>query len=81
MKGFELEAWVGIFAPTGTPADIVAKLSSQIKQAMELPETKTRAEAAGIEVRYQPPEALGALVKAETTFWAKTIEAGKITAD
>jgi tripartite-type tricarboxylate transporter receptor subunit TctC len=81
MKGFELEAWVGIFAPAGTPADIVAKLSSQIKQAMALPETKTRAEATGIEVRYQPPEALGALVKAETAFWAKTIEAGKITAD
>jgi tripartite-type tricarboxylate transporter receptor subunit TctC len=81
MKGFELEAWVGIFAPAGTPADIVAKLSSQIKQAMELPETKTRADAAGIEVRYQPPETLGALVKSETAFWAKTIEAGKITAD
>jgi tripartite-type tricarboxylate transporter receptor subunit TctC len=81
MKGFELEAWVGIFAPAGTPADIVAKLSGQIKQAMELPETKTRADAAGIEVRYQNGDALGALVKRETSFWAKTIEAGKITAD
>ncbi len=81
MKGFELEACVGIFAPAGTPADIVNKLSAQIKQAMELPETKTRADAAGIEVRYQNSEALGALVKAETAFWAKTIEAGKITAD
>lgn len=81
MRGFELEAWVGIFAPAGTPADIVAKLSGQIKQAMELPETKARADLAGIEVRYQPSEALGALVKNETAFWAKTIEAGKITAD
>jgi tripartite-type tricarboxylate transporter receptor subunit TctC len=81
MKGFELEAWVGIFAPAGTPAEIVTKLSGQIKQAMELPETKARADAAGIEVRYQPPEALGALVKSETAFWAKTIAAGKITAD
>lgn len=81
MKGFELEAWVGIFAPAGTPADIVAKLSGQIKQAMELPETKTRADAAGIEVRYQNGDALGALVNRETSFWAKTIEAGKITAD
>jgi tripartite-type tricarboxylate transporter receptor subunit TctC len=81
MKGFELEAWVGIFAPAGTPADIVVKLSGQIKQAMELPETKSRADLAGIEVRYQNPETLGNLVRTETTFWAKTIEAGKITAD
>jgi tripartite-type tricarboxylate transporter receptor subunit TctC len=81
LKGFELEAWVGIFAPAGTPADVVAKLSASIKQALELPETKTRASAAGIDLRYQPPAELDALVKRETEFWAKTIKAAGITAD
>lgn len=81
LKGFELEAWVGIFAPAGTPADVVAKLSASIKQALELPETKTRASAAGIDLRYQPPAELDALVKRETDFWAKTIKAAGITAD
>ncbi len=81
LKGFELEAWVGIFAPAGTPPDVIAKLSSSIKQAMEQPETKTRANTAGIEIRYLPPEALDALVKTETEFWAKTIKAAGITAD
>jgi tripartite-type tricarboxylate transporter receptor subunit TctC len=81
LKGFELEAWVGIFAPAGTPADVVAKLSASIKQALELPETKTRAGAAGIDLRYQPPTELDALVKRETEFWAKTIKAAGITAD
>jgi len=33
LKGFELEAWIGIFAPAGTPTDVVNKLSSQIKAA------------------------------------------------
>ena len=36
LKGFELEAWVGIFAPANTPPDIVARLSGQIKAALEL---------------------------------------------
>jgi hypothetical protein len=81
LKGFELEAWVGIFAPAGTPPDVVNKLSASIKQAMDMPETKTRANAAGIEIRYLPPEALDALVKQETDFWAKTIKAAGITAD
>lgn len=81
LKGFELEAWVGIFAPAGTPPEVVAKLSNGIKQAMEQAETKTRASAAGIEIRYLPPEALDALVKRETTFWAKTIQEAGITAD
>lgn len=60
---------------------MIAKLSGSIKQAMEQAETKTRANAAGIEIRYLPPEALDALVKRETVFWAKTIREGGITAD
>jgi tripartite-type tricarboxylate transporter receptor subunit TctC len=81
LKGFELEAWVGIFAPAGTPADIVAKLSEQIKAALELPETKTRADKAGIELRYMNPAALGVLVQKETEFWAKTIKTAGIQPD
>ena len=81
MKGFELEAWIGIFAPAGTPPDVVAKLSGQIKAALELPETKTRADTAGIELRYLPPAALEALVQKDTAFWAQTIKGAGITAD
>ena len=78
LKGFELEAWVGIFAPAGTPADVVNKLSGQIKTALELPETRTRADGAGVELRYLPPTALEALVKKDTDFWAKTIQTAGI---
>ena len=81
LKGFELEAWVGIFAPAGTPADVVAKLSGQIKAALELPETKTRADMAGIELRYMAPAALDALVKKDTEFWDKTIKSAGIKAE
>jgi tripartite-type tricarboxylate transporter receptor subunit TctC len=78
LKGFELEAWVAIFAPAGTPPEVVTRLSGQIKSALELPETKTRADAAGIELRYLAPAALDALVKTETEFWAKTISSAGI---
>lgn len=81
LKGFELEAWVGIFAPVGTPVEIVAKLSGQIKAALDMPETKARAETAGIELRYLAPMALEALVKSDTEFWKKTIQAAGIQAD
>ena len=78
LKGFELEAWVGIFAPAATPPDVVNKLSGQIKAALELPETKTRADGAGVELRYLSPSALDALVKKDTAFWAKTISTAGI---
>ncbi|NMM06393.1 tripartite tricarboxylate transporter substrate binding protein [Polaromonas sp.] len=81
LSGFELEAWVGVFAPAGTPADVVNKLSASIKQALDLPEIKTRSAAAGIDLRYLPPAELEALVRRETEFWAKTIKTAGITAD
>ncbi|MEJ8840540.1 Bug family tripartite tricarboxylate transporter substrate binding protein [Ramlibacter sp. AN1133] len=81
LKGFELESWVAIFAPAGTPPDVVQKLTSGIKQALATPEAKSRADAAGIEIRYEPPAQLDAMVKTETAFWAKTIKQAGITAD
>jgi tripartite-type tricarboxylate transporter receptor subunit TctC len=81
LKGFELEAWVAVFAPTGTPPDVIQKLTAGLKQSLEQAETKTRATAAGIELRYLPPDALEAMVKQETEFWAKTIKSAGITAD
>jgi tripartite-type tricarboxylate transporter receptor subunit TctC len=81
LKGFELEAWVAIFAPAGTPPDVINKLTASIKTALEQPETRARADTAGIELRYLPPAALDAVVKRETEFWARTITASGITAD
>jgi tripartite-type tricarboxylate transporter receptor subunit TctC len=81
LTGFELEAWVAIFAPAGTPPDVVNRLTTSIQQALDLPETKNRAATAGIDLRYLSPANLQALVDRETAFWAKTIQAAKITAD
>jgi tripartite-type tricarboxylate transporter receptor subunit TctC len=81
LKGFELESWVAIFAPAGTPPDVVQKLATGIQQALATPEAKARADAAGIELRYLPPTRLGDMVKQESEFWGKTIKAQGITAD
>jgi tripartite-type tricarboxylate transporter receptor subunit TctC len=81
LPGFKLEAWVGLFAPAGTPPAVVAKLAADVKRAMEMPDVKTRADAAGIEIRYQGPDALGQLVKSDLAYWAKTIKAAGIKAD
>ncbi len=81
LKGFELEAWVGLFAPAGTPPDVVAKLTAAVKQSLEQADTKTRAAGAGVDTHYLPPDALAGLVKRETDYWAKVIKSAGITAD
>lgn len=81
LPGFKLEAWVGLFAPAGTPPAVVAKLAADVKRAMEMPDVKTRADAAGVEIRYQGPDALAQLVKTDLAYWSKTIKAAGIKAD
>lgn len=81
LPGFELEAWVGLFAPAGTPPEVIAKLSENVKKVLEQPETKKRSDTVGIEARYMDPAGLGALVKKDTEYWGKIIKAKNITAD
>lgn len=81
LPGFELEAWVALFAPAGTPPDVVEKLSSQVKAALALPETQRNANTLGIEPRYMDPKALGELVQRETVYWGQVIKSRNITAD
>ncbi len=81
LSNFELESWVAIYAPTGTPAAVLQKLSADLKRAMELPETRQRADAAGIEVRYLSPADTTRLLDRETADWAKAIKAANIRMD
>ena len=81
LKGFELEAWVALFAPAGTPAAVISQLSDATKRALDQPDARQRASGAGIEIRYLGPDALAALVRDEIVFWGKVIKAGNITAD
>ncbi len=81
LANFELESWVAIYAPAGVPAPVLQKLSADLKRAMELPEIRQRADAAGIEVRFLPPADTTRLLERETVDWTKAIKAAKITMD
>jgi tripartite-type tricarboxylate transporter receptor subunit TctC len=81
LAGFELEAWVGLFAPAGTPPAVVQQLTDKVKAALATPEAKVVADRTGIEIRYLGPEALAALVQRETAYWGQVIKAKDIRAD
>ena len=81
LAGFELEAWVALFAPAGTPAAVVQQLTDKVKAALATPEAKAIADRTGIEIRYLGPDALAALVQRETTYWAQVIKSKDIRAD
>ena len=55
LPSFQLESWVALYAPTGTPTPVITKLTDSVKQSLAMPEVKERAEAAGVELRYLNP--------------------------
>ena len=81
LGGFELESWVALYVASSTPKDIVQKLSNDVKRAMEQADTKQRADAAGVEVRYLTPDATTKLLERDTASWAKAIKAANIKFD
>ena len=79
--GFESDNWFGLFVPTGTPKEIVARLHALALEALKAPEMRDMIAKDGGDVVGSTPEELGAHLKSEVTRYAKVIKAGKITAE
>ncbi len=74
LAGFELVAWVAMFAPAGTPPEIVNRLSAEVRKALAKPEVRERIASFAADVTPSNPEQLGAFVRAQLTSWGKRIK-------
>jgi len=81
VPGFETSAWGGIGAPKGTPAEIVAKLNTEINAALADPTMKARIDGLGGSVFALSPAAYKKLLAAETDKWAKVIKSSNARPD
>ncbi len=78
LKDYELIAYFAVFAPAGTPADIIAKLNNAVNVAAQSKEIQDKFAAIGFAVEPGTPEALAKRSVAETAKWAKAIRDAKI---
>ena len=81
MPGLHISIWYGIWAPKGTPREVVAKLNQAVVDALADPDTRKRLGDLGMELvprERQTPEALGAHQKAEIEKWWPIIKAADI---
>jgi tripartite-type tricarboxylate transporter receptor subunit TctC len=78
LKGFEVGAWHGIYAPKGTPDDVVQKLAKSLQEALRDPELMKRFNDINTDVVPQDqatPQALKAKLDSEVDRWAPIIKA------
>jgi tripartite-type tricarboxylate transporter receptor subunit TctC len=81
VDGFEVTAWNALYAPKGTPREIVERLNSEVAKILALPETKQRLAQLGFEVTSGTPDQLAAFEKAERAKWGPLIKAAGLKAD
>ncbi len=83
LENIDVSFWHGLWAPKGTPPDVIAKLNSAVRDALADPTVQDRFKNVGQEIwppNYQTPEALATKQKAEMAKWTPIIKASGITA-
>jgi tripartite-type tricarboxylate transporter receptor subunit TctC len=69
--GYEITSWQGVFAPAGTPREIVAKLNGEIVRMLNAPEVQERIRREGAHPIGSTPEQFAARFRNEVVKWAK----------
>ena len=84
LPGFHISLWTALWAPKGTPREVIARLNAAVVDALADPTVGQRFVAAGLEIpprQQQTPEALGAHHRAEIDKWWPIIKAANIKAE
>jgi tripartite-type tricarboxylate transporter receptor subunit TctC len=81
LPGFEAGGFLGLAAPAGTPAAVIAALNSAAVKSLAVPDVRERLLALASPPMGGTPEQFGQLMKEEIDKWAKVIRAGNIKAE
>jgi tripartite-type tricarboxylate transporter receptor subunit TctC len=71
---FEARSWNAIFAPRGTPPEVINTLNAALREVLDAPDLKKRALELGIEAKASSPEEIRDRLKADIDKWAQVIE-------
>lgn len=73
VPGYEATIWIGLFAPAGTPREILARLYADIGKVLSATEARASIGATGVEVALAPADEFTAWVRAEHDKWGKVV--------
>ena len=78
LPGFDVLTWYGVFAPVGTPREIIARLHGEIVRGLASAEVKQRLTAQGFDADGNTPEQFTEVIRRDLARWQKVIAAAKI---
>lgn len=81
VPGYQTESWYGLYAPAGTPKDVIAKLNAAAAKATQSADFRKKVEQEGLVISAGTPAELDTYVRAEEVRWKKIIKENNIKAD
>ncbi|MDO9708983.1 Bug family tripartite tricarboxylate transporter substrate binding protein [Paracraurococcus lichenis] len=81
LAGYEMGAWQGLLAPSGTPGAVVARLAAEVLAALGTPEGTRRLASIGLAPMLRGPEEFAAFLPAEIARWAPIVQASGARAE
>lgn len=81
LREFTIDSWFALYAPAGTPVEIVNQINAEIVKILAMPEIRKKAEDAGTLVDHMNPSQLADYTKKELDYWGRVIQSAKITAE
>jgi len=81
LSNFNLDSWFALYAPAGTPAEIVQLLNGEIGKILAMPDIRKKAEDAGTAVEQMTPAQLAEFTRKELDYWGRVIKNANITAE
>ena len=81
LPGFEATAWFALFAPAGTPKDVVARLQGEMQRIYKLPDVQDKLKTLGLDAVLGTAEELAKYQAAEIAKWAKVVKDSGARAD
>ena len=81
VPGYGADAWMGMFAPAGTPPHIIARLNAEVARSLALPDVRQALGKAGLEPAPMKSEDMGRFVLDDIKKWGKVIKDANIKID
>jgi tripartite-type tricarboxylate transporter receptor subunit TctC len=78
LPGYEAYEWEGVFVPTGTPPEIIAKLNAGLNEVIRQPDIIERLKQLNVETRANTPEECRAFVASELEKWGRVVKEANI---
>jgi len=81
VPGYEMDSWLGVLAPAGTPRPVIEKLNAELNRALAVPQVREKLGAQGLDVVGGTPQQFATVIRSDFEKFSRVVKAAGIKAD